>query len=129
MESLLRAADHSILPCELGDRLFGAARRQPEKRLQLAVLQDAIRTFHRSVGGARNLFAEVDAWFASDDSSGAFTFVTICDTLDFDPAYIRRGLERWRARAETAATRRLLVGREAIGTRHQVVPPSLRRSA
>src|SRR5437879_4767264 len=75
MESLLRAADDQreaelepdiLLPSQLGDGLFGAARLQPEKRLQLAVLEDAILTFERSVGvdrpRPRRLLAEVDAW-------------------------------------------------------------------
>src|SRR6266581_8337469 len=79
MESLLRVPDDRseaelqpdiLLPCQLGDGLFGAARLQPEKRLQLAVLEDAVLTFERSVGvdGARprRLLAEVDAWLASD---------------------------------------------------------------
>src|SRR5438034_7464347 len=105
MESLLRAADDQreaelepdiLLPCQLGDRLFGAARLQPEKRLQLAVLQDAILTFHRlaAVEGhrSRRLFEEVDAWFVSDEANGPFTFVTICDTLNLDLDYIRQGL-------------------------------------
>ncbi len=73
MESLLRVSDDRseaqlqpdiLLPCQLGDGLFGGARLQPEKRLQLAVLEDAILTFERSVGvdGARprRLLAEVD---------------------------------------------------------------------
>ena len=58
MESLVRVPDDRaeaelepdiVLPCQLGDGLFGAARLQPEKRLQLAVLEDAIITFERSV--------------------------------------------------------------------------------
>jgi hypothetical protein len=115
----------SILPCQLGDRLFGAARLQPEKRLQLAVLQDAVLTFHRllSIGGHRpaRRFAEVETWFGSDDTGGPFTFVTICDTLNLDPEYIREGLRRWRARTAIAANRRPRFRRDAIGTRYRVV--------
>ena len=79
MESVLRVADDRseaelqpdiLLPCQLGDGLFGAARLQPEKRLQLAVLEDAILTFDRSLVAEgprpRRLLAEVDAWLASD---------------------------------------------------------------
>ena len=65
----------SILPCQLGDRLFGATRLQPEKRLQLAVLEDAVLTFHRCAGAettrARNLLNEVRTWTSSEDASGA----------------------------------------------------------
>ena len=123
----------TILPAQLADPRFGAARVQPEKRLQLAVLQDALLTFHRLAGvprtRARRLFAEVDAWFASDEANGPFTFVTICDALNIDPDYVRGGLAQWRA--GDAARRRPPFRRDAIGTRHRVVTRSrpLRRIA
>ena len=83
-------APESILPAQLYGMPFGGARIQPEKRLQVAVLADAVLTFHQCAGDerarARRLFAEVDAWFASDDPNGPFAFVTICDSLKFDPA-------------------------------------------
>jgi len=58
-------APETILPVQLDDRPFGGARIQPEKRLQVAVLADAVLTFHRWAGvervRARRLFSEVDA--------------------------------------------------------------------
>ena len=126
-------APDSILPAQLGDGPLGGARIQPEKRLQLAVLADAVLTFHRWAGvahpRARRLFAEVDGWFASDDADGPFTFITICDSLSFDPAYIRRGLRDWRAYLEAMATRKWSLRRDGTGSRHQVVLPRLRRVA
>lgn len=49
-------APESILPAKLFDRPFGGARVQPEKR-QVAVLADAVLTFHRWAGqrGCREL--------------------------------------------------------------------------
>ena len=38
-------APESILPAQLFDRRFGGARVQPEKRLQVAVLADAVLRF------------------------------------------------------------------------------------
>ena len=126
-------APESILPEQLDDRPFGGARTQPEKRLQVAVLADALLTFRRWAGvehpRARRLFADVDAWFASDDANGPFTFVTICDSLAFDPAYIRRGLRGWRARMEASAGGTWPVRRDGNGARHRVVLPRLRRVA
>ena len=124
METLLRAhADQRevelrpegiFLFRHFGDRLFGTARLQPEERLQLAVLHDAILTFRRSAGVAglqsRRLFAEVDDWFASEETNGPFTFVAICDALNVDPAYIRDGLERWRVQSGGVARRRAAPG-------------------
>jgi hypothetical protein len=126
-------APDSILPEQLGDRPFGGARIQPEKRLQVAVLADAVLTFQRWAGvehpRARRLFAEVDVWFASDDADGPFTFVTICDSLSFDPAYVRSGLRQWRTYVKATAKRKWSVRRDGSGSRHEVVLPRLRRVA
>ena len=134
MESLLRTPDDQreaelepdiLLPSQLVDGLFGASRLQPEKRLQLAVLEDAVLTFERCAGvdGAkpRRLLAEVDAWFASDATDWPFAFVTICHTLNIDPDYVRGGLRRRRTRLEAATQRKPPIRRDANGTRHQVV--------
>src|SRR5438046_10696217 len=90
-------APESILPAQLHDRPFGGARIQPEKRLQVAVLADAVLTFHRWAAveraRARCLFAEVEAWFASEDADGPFSFTTICDSLNLD-ATSRRAAPR-----------------------------------
>jgi hypothetical protein len=126
-------APESILPAQLGDRPFGGARIQPEKRLQSAVLADAVLTFQKWAGverpRARRPFAEVETWFASDDADGPFTFITICDSLGFDPAYIRRGLRQWRTHVEASAEGTWSVRRDGNGVRHQVVLPRLRRVA
>jgi hypothetical protein len=126
-------APESILPAQLGDRPFGGARIQPEKRLQSAVLADAVLTFQKWAGAerprGRRLFAEVDTWFSSDDADGPFTFITICDSLAFDPAYIRRGLRQWRTHVEASAEGTWPVRRDGDGARHQVVLPRLRRVA
>jgi len=134
MESLVRVPDDRaeaelepdiVLPCQLGDGLFGAARLQPEKRLQLAVLEDAIITFERSVGvddaRPRRLLAEVDAWFASDATDSPFAFMTICHTLNIDPDYIRGGLRRRRTHRDASMKRKPRLRRDANGTRHQVL--------
>ncbi|TMA34438.1 MAG: hypothetical protein E6J79_16635 [Deltaproteobacteria bacterium] len=121
-----------ILPAQLGDRPLGGARIQPEKRLQVAVLTDAVATFRRLDGienpQARRLFAEAEAWFASDEADGPFTFVTVCDSLGLDPSYIRRGLREWPLHVEAISTR-TSVRRDANGARHQVVLSRLRRVA
>ena len=118
-------APESVLPAQFSELSVAGARLQPEKRLQAAVLSDAVLTFHRFAerdrARARRLFAEVEAWFASDDASSPFTFVAICESLQFDPSYIRRGLG--------ASTKKRFLRRDGNGTRHQVVMPRLRRVA
>jgi hypothetical protein len=71
-----------------------------EQRLLLAVLEEAIGTFQRyAIASDRRghaLFADVAAWFASEDTQWMFSFVSICDAVGLDVAYVRSGLRRWR---------------------------------
>jgi len=70
-----------------------AARLQPEKRLMLAVLEDAIETLFKTAGArhraGRSLFAETMEWFTPDDTSWPFSFVNICEALGLSPSRVR----------------------------------------
>ena len=70
-----------------------------ERRLLLAVLQEAVHTFltYRDAGTQRRqrLFHEVQAWFWSVQSDWLYAFESICLHLHLDPDYIRLGLQRW----------------------------------
>jgi hypothetical protein len=88
----------------------------PQQRLMAAVLDHAVNDFQRSAAAhttrGKRLFAEIEAWFASDDENGGpFSFVTICHALGLDESYIRSGLARWREQHSTAG--RLPRGRGA----------------
>jgi hypothetical protein len=73
-----------------------------EKRLMLAVLEEAIATVQRYVVDerrrGRRLYREAEAWVLSDDVSWPCTFRRICDALGIDPDYLREGVMRWSAR-------------------------------
>ena len=89
----------TVLPSQLLDTSNLGAAMQPEKRLMLAVLEDAIATLQRTANGTSRValrdFDETRAWLASDDTTWPYTFVNICHVLGFDPSFLRRGLERW----------------------------------
>jgi len=73
---------------------------EPERRLMLAVLSDAVESyqnfaFDKSAGGRRR-FQEVDAWIHDANSGDLFSFTNICDVLGFEPAFLRHGLIKWR---------------------------------
>lgn len=77
-----------------------ASRRDPvgcgERRLMLAILEDALRTV-LSAGRGRSSDARVRRelrWFMSEDRSHAFAFEIICDALDLDAGWLRRRLRR-----------------------------------
>jgi hypothetical protein len=75
-----------------------AALWQPERRLMLAVLEDAIDVYLADFGAPRGIrrarFNDAARWFQSNDTEWPFSFVCICDALDIDPAVIRRLLVR-----------------------------------
>jgi hypothetical protein len=97
----LSASLNLLLPSQL----FPVATRYPEgeRRLRLAVLEDAIAIFlrHRPGGDARSarLFAETEAWIASEDAESPFSFLAVCDVLGLEPTGLRRALARCREAA------------------------------
>jgi len=96
-----------------------------EKRLMIAVLEEAVATFQRTVGaksrGGQRLFREADDWIQSTDTSWAFAFESVCDTLGLDPAYLRAGLEHVR-QGRPAGGARIYRFRRVTGRRNSVVP-------
>ena len=86
------------------DRLgYGAEAAEPtltwssERALMRAVLHDAIdmllRHRHATRRRYKRLFQEAYDWCWSPEGSHVFSFVAICDALQLDLAYMRRGLE------------------------------------
>ncbi len=61
-----------------------------------AVLAVALLEYQKSVNASdaegRRRFAEVDAWFKSEDVSWPFSFASICEALGFDPSHFRDGV-------------------------------------
>jgi hypothetical protein len=84
-----------ILPSQFLRRTIAS----PERRLLLAVLEEAVATLQRYAGAtdrhSRATFADVEAWFASEETAPLYSFVGICDALGIDAAYVRSGLGRW----------------------------------
>jgi hypothetical protein len=63
----------------------------PERRLMLAVLEDAIRNLllaKRAAISPRRVREDM-AWFESVDRSDPFTFESVCDALGIDPDWLR----------------------------------------
>lgn len=89
-----------IVPSQFFDRIRAERSSQPEKRLMLAVMEDAITTFQKSVHGAtrrqRRLLKETEEWIGSLDTGWPFSFENICAALDIEANYLRSGLRRWK---------------------------------
>src|SRR5216683_78051 len=93
-------APETVLPSQFFDRFQIDASLQPEKRLMLAVLEDAVGTFQKYVTSStrrgQRLFTEAEEWFAASATDWPFGFENICEALGLEPAYLRTGLARWR---------------------------------
>jgi hypothetical protein len=79
---------------------------QPEMRLMLAVLEDAVNCFQDNIFAVNKkriqLFKNAEDWFMSDDASWIFSFVSICSLLQLEPDYFRQGLNSWSAKQRAA---------------------------
>jgi hypothetical protein len=73
---------------------------EPEKRLMLAILEDAVNYFQANVtaqsGSRKKLFRETEDWIMTQDDDWIFSFVSVCENLRLNPEYVRQGLLRWK---------------------------------
>ncbi len=94
---------------------------EPERRLLLAILSDAIVTFQSSAASdqraRRRAFEDAARWLFSDAHDWPCSFLNVCEELGIAPGPLRRALLAWRRRDDPrspvcAARRRLLAGKE-----------------
>jgi len=75
---------------------------ESERRLMLAVLQDAVECYRKYIftrqGKDKHLFNEAEEWILERDDHSAFSFENVCDSLGLAPNYIRAGLLRSKER-------------------------------
>lgn len=116
-----------MVPSQFFDRIKVDPSAQPEKRLMLAVMEDAISTFQKSVRGLtrrqRRLLRETEDWVSEADTQWPFSFENICAALEIEPAYLRRGLHDWKGTLlaqyeQASATGPLSPFRRVSGRRH-----------
>jgi hypothetical protein len=89
-----------ILPSQFSEQVSLKQTDRGEKRLMLAVLEEAVATFQRHVDAksrhGQRVFREAEEWLWSKDTTWPFAFENVCDALEIEPAFLRRGLERWK---------------------------------
>lgn len=72
---------------------------EPESRLMLVVLQDALRCldkyFLTKNRKGKTLFQETEAWVFAANEDWVFSFNNVCEALGFNPAYVRRRVMQW----------------------------------
>ena len=92
----------TLLPSQFFDRVRRRSEHDGERRLMIAVLEDAVDVYRKQAGTrdprGSQLFREAEEWIEDTDRSWLFSFQNICDVLDIDADYLRRGLHAWKER-------------------------------
>ena len=106
----------------------------PEKRLMLAVLEDAVLTLRRHVGGrgarAQRMVREVEQWMDGRNHDSLFSFENICAALNFNATGVRRELRALVAAGATTPSFppvSMGIARRVAGERHRISAPRRHR--
>ncbi len=90
----------TILPAQYFAGLHRKSTSEPERRLVIAVLDDAIDCFQKHLFAtnrkAKVLFTDSEQWFESTDRSWPYSFENVCDVLQLNADYMRAGLATWK---------------------------------
>ena len=90
----------TLLPAQYFDDGHRKMLLEPEKRLMLAILEDAVRCFQENCsaryGERKRLFNQAQGWIFELRDDWIFGFENICSVLELNADYIRKGLARWK---------------------------------
>jgi hypothetical protein len=95
-----------ILPAQYGNMCRKKLPAEGERKLLFAVLEDAIRRYlkDRDRGQSDPEFLEVAEWLNSDEESGPFSFIRICEALGISADRLRIGIANHTGRFEEIRT-------------------------
>jgi len=92
----------TLLPSQFFDRMRRRSEHDGERRLMIAVLEDAVDVYRKQAASkdprGQQLFREAEEWIEDPDRTWLFSFQNICDVLDIDADYLRRGLHALKER-------------------------------
>ena len=98
----------SLLPDQYLDTFRRKSHLEPEKKLMLAILEDAIACYQKYLfardSKGKALFREAEEWVEEVGGASVFAFDSVCETLGLNPDYLRRGIADWKKAASTQHT-------------------------
>jgi hypothetical protein len=99
----------TLLPIQYFEAMRKKHLLEGEKRLILSVLEDAVECFMKCIDSptskGQRLFRDADEWINLEDKHWVFSFDNVCEMLDINPDYMRRGLRQWKERKVEALQR------------------------
>jgi hypothetical protein len=85
-----------VLPVQFHEVWQHGGGQSPERELAVSVLAQAALDIEKcreaQHGRKRRIYREAYNWVASDDRSWPYSFLNLCDTLGFSPAFLRTRL-------------------------------------
>jgi hypothetical protein len=94
----------TMLPSQYFDRMARRTEYEGERRLMIAVLEDAVDVYRKLAGATdarrQQTFRDAEEWIESDERSWIFSFQNICDVLGIESEYLRRGLRAIKRQAQ-----------------------------
>ena len=92
----------TLMPSQFFDRVRRSVTFHGERRLMIAILEDAVEVYRKQAGASdrkrQQLFEDAEAWIESCEHAWLFSFENICDVLGFEAEYLRKGLRAWKQR-------------------------------
>src|SRR5437870_10502981 len=83
----------TLLPSQYFDRMRRRSEHDGERRLMIAVLEDAVDVYRKQAGAraprGQALFREAADWIGHPDRTWLFSFEAICDVPRLDADYLR----------------------------------------
>ena len=97
----------TLLPDQYLDTFRRKLHLEPEKKLMLAILEDAVACYQKYLfardSKGKALFHDAEEWVEETGTGSVFAFDSVCETLGLNPDYLRRGVAEWK---KAAAARR-----------------------
>jgi len=93
----------TVLPSQYYAALRRKSIQEPERRLVIAILEDAVDCFIKHMFSSdrrsRQLYLDAEEWITDTDRDWPFAFENVCDVLSLEPEYMRHGLLALREKA------------------------------
>ncbi len=121
-----------LLPSQFFATLRRKGAQEPERRLVIAILEDAVECFQKQLWArhhkGRQLFEDAQSWILSEDREWPFSFENICELLDINATYLRRGLLAWKERQLSTQLRGKVVHLTSYVAADRSPQPALREA-
>ncbi len=121
----------TLLPEQYLDTYRRKLHLEPEKKLMLAILEDAIACYQKYLFArdfkGKALFQEAAEWIRPGAGEGVFAFDSVCEALGLNPEYVRRGLETWKENSRAQRARAKIYQLKAQPRKHKRAAALARR--